>query len=251
MTINFYNQSSPTNKINKTLGSSLGTCVIDNIHDINVVDPVFIIKTDALSGSLENLAKANYVVAGSPFNRKYFITGVDFSTAKTATVYCHCDVLSTYASSLGTLNFTRGAGDINEMEDVSYPISDYLVEQYFPMNSWTDIFSNGNDGRRFLLRTICGDARVRIPVALEEGNVFCDNGQWYEDNNNNIQYVCYQFKDTGSNYVPTFVPRADITGIPVLTDGSIVSCGSNRYRWNSYPRTSEQYSNFTYLGTTN
>lgn len=237
MTITFYNQSSPTNKITKTLGTALGSCTINNIHDINVVDPVFIIKSDALSGSLENLAKANYVVAGAPFNRDYFITGVDFSTAKTAVVYCHCDVLSTYASSLGTLNFTRGAGDINEMDDVSYPISDYMIQQHYKFGNWTDIFSADGSGRRYILRTICAPTAVPSIIELtQDGQVFWDFGHTYIRESDNAQmYVCYQFNSpaTPKTFAPLYVPRQDIQGIISVNDGDYVSLNGSVWQWNS------------------
>lgn len=189
ITLTLYNQSSPTNKINKNLGGALGTVVANPNGTINVLDPVFIIDSlDAASYS--NLGNCNYLVAGAPLNRRYFVVSVDFTVAKTAIITCHCDVLSTYASQLGTLNFVRGAGDINEMDDSSYPISDYMVQQYYPMSNWTDIFKNTGSGRQFLLRTVKG--------TVEETDVYDANinsvlwcGDTYMDNNDTIHYIVY------------------------------------------------------------
>lgn len=228
MTITFYNQSSPTNKITKTLGTALGTCTINNIHDINVVNPIFIVKSDALSGSLDNLAKANYVVAGTPFSRSYFITGVDFSTAKTAIVYCHCDVLSTYAGSLGTLNFTRGAGDINEMDDVSYPISDYMIQQHYKFGNWDDIFNNKGSKRQYLLRTIRGQAKTYPTVTISDGGtIWC--GRSYDDGGT-IKYRCFTINISGDNAIPEPLITNDITGVPQVFPNYKIKVGTKVWR---------------------
>lgn len=247
MEVSFYINTSPTIKVSKTLGNAVKTINVDIPDNVDVVNPVLIID-DSNNGDILS-SEVNYMICGAPLSRKYFITAMDYTNAKRVIVAGHVDVLSTYSSLIEgtTLNYVRGSGDPTEMDDVSYPISDYMVEQYFPMTTWEDIFSNAGTGKRYLLRTVCTESVSRIPITLAEGNVFCDSNQWYEDSNGNIQYVCYQFSDKGDDYIPTFVPRQDLTGIEVIFDGQFVQCGEHMYRWNSYPRNSEIYSNFVYL----
>lgn len=241
MTINFYNQSSPTNKINKVLGNSIGTCVIDNIHDINVIDPVFIIKSDALGGSLSNLAKANYVVAGAPFNRSYFITGVDFSTAKTAIVYCHCDVLSTYAGSLGTLNFTRGENDLTEVEDTYYPISDYIMEQHYYFNGWADNLRNSDNLVQYILRTVATEPEGFIAVSLNDGDAFRYQ-KWV--------YNIHKGAIAGSGYI-TFYAEDPQSQAPGVQNNGYINLEGQLYKFvaSNYMNTDPELSTIVYLGT--
>lgn len=249
MTITFYNQSSPTNKIKKTLGDSLYSHEINNIHDINVVNPVFIIKSDAL-GTLEKLAKANYVVAGAPFNRSYFITGVDFSTAKTAIVYCHCDVLSTYADSLGTLNFTRGAGDINEMDDVSYPISDYMIQQHYGISNWpSDFFNNRGGNRQYLLRTIRGQVKTYPTVSISEGGtIWC--GRSYEDGDT-IKYRCFTITiQSGDTLIATPYITNSISGTSQVYPNYKIQIGNKVWKARSGDSDFDFNPEFYYMGET-
>lgn len=247
MEVSFYINTSPTIKVSKTLGEAVKTVNVDIPDNVDVVNPVLIIDDTKNTDILPS--EVNYMVCGAPLSRKYFITAMDYTNAKRVIVAGHVDVLSTYSGFLENtvLNYIRGAGTLTEMDDVSYPISDYMVEQYFPMETWDDIFSNAGTGKRYLLRTICTGSVSRIPITLAEGNVFCDSNQWYEDSNGNIQYICYQFSDKADDYVPTFAPRQDLTGIAVVFDGQFVECDGHMYRWNSYPRNSETYSNFVYL----
>ena len=192
MEVSFYVNKSPTIKVSKDLGeAAVKTIYVDIPDSVDVVNPVLIIDDTHNQGILPS--EVNYMVCGEPLNRKYFITAMDYTNAKRVIVAGHVDVLSTYGSLLETttLNYVRGSGDPTEMDDVSYPISDYMVEQYFPMTTWDDIFSNEGTGKRYLLRTICTESVSRIPITLAEGNVFCDSNQWYEDSNGNTQYICY------------------------------------------------------------
>ena len=214
ITLTLYNQSSPTNKINKNLGGALGTAIANPNGTINVLDPIFII--DSLdAGTYNNLGNCNYLIAGAPLNRRYFVVSVDFTIAKTAIVICHCDVLSTYASQLGTLNFIRGAGDINEMDDSSYPISDYMVQQYYPMSNWTDIFHNTGSNRQYLLRTIASKADVDPTIELNLNQLFW-MGETFEDGEGNVKYKVYYIKEIKSHH----------RLVPVGTTQSVLSPGT-------------------------
>ena len=118
---------------------------------IDVVNPVLFVDATQIPSN------ANYAVVEEPLNRAYFITSITYNTAKTAAVALHSDVLSNFAGNLGTLNFIRGAENLTEMEDAAYPISDYMVEEYFSFSeTWDDsFFSSGNTDRQYLLRTAC------------------------------------------------------------------------------------------------
>ena len=155
MVLTFYNVSDPTIKINKGLGSAVGStnAAPNPTGDIDVINPVFILDYNVP-------ASANYVVVGAPLNRSYFITDIIYSTAKTCIVTCHVDVLSTYASKINDtiLNFIRGAEDINEIEDTSYPVADTLKPTlHYNFTNWaSSFFTNSDTGRRYLLRVADG-----------------------------------------------------------------------------------------------
>jgi len=147
MNVSFYINTSPTIKVSKTLGEAVKTITIDIPENVDVVNPVLIIDDSNNEGILSS--EVNYMECGAPLSRKYFITAMDYTNAKRVIVAGHVDVLSTYGNLLETttLNYVRGSGDPTEMDDVSYPISDYLIQQYFPMTTWTDIFSAGGSDR--------------------------------------------------------------------------------------------------------
>lgn len=129
MEVEFYVNKSPTIKVNKDLGeAAVKTISVDIPNDVDVVNPVLIIDDSHNQGILPS--EVNYMECGEPLNRKYFITAMDYTNAKRVIVAGHVDVLSTYSSLLETttLNYVRGAGDPTEMDDASYPISDYMIE---------------------------------------------------------------------------------------------------------------------------
>ena len=128
MEVKFYVNKSPTIKVSKDLGEAVKTIYVDIPDSVDVVNPVLIIDDSHNQGILPS--EVNYMVCGAPLNRKYFITAMDYTNAKRVIVAGHVDVLSTYGSRLETttLNYVRGAEDPTEMDDVSYPISDYMVE---------------------------------------------------------------------------------------------------------------------------
>lgn len=237
MQVTFYNMTSPTIKINKTLGTALGTCSAspNPTGPVDVVNPVLVVDADKVPSN------ANYIEIGAPLNRKYFIVAVDYTVANTAIITGHSDVLSNFAPT-GTMNFVRGAGTLTEMDDASYPISDYMVEEYFPMTTWTDIFSAGGDKRQYLLRTVCSDADTPTYVNLNDNQVFWDSGSVYYDYNNvdpntgdpHLYYQCYQFNGTRFyTNVPMYVPRQDITGITQVSDGNYVMCNGHAWQWDA------------------
>ena len=244
MNVKFYNNSSPTNKISKTL-TAVGTersC--DIIGDVDVVNPVIVVKGTVASN-------ANYMTIGAPLNRSYFITAMDYTTAGKVIISGHVDVLSTFSVTVNgaTFNFLRGAGDINEMDDSSYPISDYMVEQYFPMDNWTDIFSNAGSGRQYLLRTIRGNAQTYPTAQLTDGAVvWCGT---YTEDEGTIYYDCYQLHVAGTkNLTSAYNRRQDITGITQIFPGYYVEISNTLWQLIELPSTAKASLKFNYVGTT-
>lgn len=229
ITLKLYNQSSPTNKIDKNLGNALGTVVANPNGTINVLDPVFIIDSlDAASYS--NLGDCNYLIAEAPLNRRYFVVAVDFTVAKTAIITCHCDVLSTYASQLGTLNFVRGAGDINEMDDSSYPISDYMVQQYYPISNWIDIFKSTGSDRQYLLRTVAGTTQADTIVEIQDGAGIWTGITVQEGDPPVTKYRCYQIHQSGTRLYGVAYTTSQITGIQQVYPGDYIQIGNEYWK---------------------
>lgn len=241
ITLKLYNCSSPTNCATKYLSDEAGGNLIKTISakpngTLNRTDPVFTIECN--SDTAAAIANCNYLIAGAPLNRNYFVVSIDFTIAKTAIITCHVDLLTTYVGRLNTttLNYIRGWGDINEMDDSSYPISDYMVEQYYALQQWTDIFNSGGADRRFLLRTICApDVSPTVVELTQEGQVFWDYGQTYiRESDNTMFYVCYQFNPPGNKtFAPLYVPRQDLQGIISINDGDYASLNGHAWQWNS------------------
>lgn len=247
MICQFYSQSSPTNKVNKTLGDPIKQCPAYPQPDgpIDVINPVLIID-----GPLSSTA--NYCYVGAPLNRYYFITALDYTIASKVVISLHCDVLMTYRELIKntTLNYCRGAGDINEMDDSSYPISDYMIQQYFNFPNWTDIFSNQGSGRQFLLRTVCSNPDTEPIVQLTDGQLFWSGDYGYDENNEPI-YYCYQFKIIGGKKANAiYMARDDITGMPQVLDKYYVESGGKAWQFHVDYSNRETVPYFTYVGTT-
>lgn len=245
MQVTFYINTSPTIKVDKNLLSagdnSIRQC--DIMGAVDVVNPVIVVKGTVNSS-------ANYMVIGEPLNRSYFITAMDFTTAGKVIISGHVDVLSTYHSLLEdtTLNYIRGARDLNEMDDSSYPISDYLIEQYFPMSNWTDIFSNRGSDRQYLLRTIRGNAIIKPTHTLSDGAViWLGNSFQYQDT---VRYRVYQIQltDGGKNLTVNEMTRPDIQGIQLVQDNDYVKIGTHLFLCRCPGGVSGQPPQFYYQG---
>ena len=233
MEVSFYINKSPTIKVNKDLGEAVKKVSIDIPDSVDVVNPVLIIDDSHNEGIFPS--EVNYMVCGAPLNRKYFITSMDYTNARRVIVAGHVDVLSTYSDRLTTttLNYVRGAGDPTEMDDASYPISDYMIEEHFPMTTWTDIFSAEGSGRQYLLRTICSTPNTYPTHELTNGNVFCDSNLYYiRQSDDAIMYKCYQFDSSNTTgRTPSYVPRQDLTGITIIYGGDYITCEGHTWRW--------------------
>ena len=247
MICQFYSQSSPTNKINKTLGDHLKQCPAIPQPDgpIDVVNPVLIID-----GPLSS--NANYCYVGEPLNRYYFITALDYTIANKVVISLHCDVLMTYRERIKdtTLNYCRGAGDINEMDDASYPISDYLIQQHYPIPNWTDIFSNQGSGRQYLLRTVCSSADTYPIVELADGQVFWSGDYFYDENDTPV-YRCFQFVIRGAKQaLAVYLERDDVTSMPQVLNKYYVKCNNAAWQFDMAYGDKERVPSFTYVGPT-
>lgn len=243
MNVQFYINSSPSIKLDKSLTAQGTQRTCDIMGAIDVINPVIVVK-----GTVDS--NINYMQIGAPLNRYYFITAMDYTIAGKVVITGHVDVLKTYKSLIEgtTLNYIRGAGDINEMDDSSYPISDYMVQQYFPMDNWTDIFSNEGSGRHYLLRTICGEAEVHNTVTMTVDQVFW-SGEYYQDNGNTY-YKCYQLKQSGIRLWGMYAPRQDLTGITQVYIGDYVQVGTDVWQMIATPNETGMGDTFMYLGTT-
>lgn len=172
MRITFYNCSDPTIKLDKNNKNQVG---ITNAKPqptgpVDVVNPILIVDKDNVP------ANANYCYIHE-YERFYFITSIDWTTANTAVVGCHCDVLSTFSDKIkGTkFNFVRGASDVNEIEDTSYPLGDRIstpVNAYYFAGWANNNFSKNDSGTRYVLRTVAAKARNETVHTMAIGDYF-------------------------------------------------------------------------------
>lgn len=210
MQITFYNMKSPAIKIEKTLGDALSTCdaTPDPTGPINIVDPVVVVDKSKIPSN------ANYARIET-LGRYYFITGIDWTIAKTAIVYLHSDVLSNFAGQLGTMNFVRGAASVGEIEDGSYPLGDYLKVERFSFSNWSsNFFTNSSADNRYLLRVADGASRPVSRPMVQLGA-----GLLYKD-----QLFTVQGSDVISAYLsdPTTIPLPPQQPYTLAADGSII-----------------------------
>lgn len=210
MEVTFYNMTSPAIKITKTLGDALSTCEAtpNPTGPINIVDPVVAVDKSKIPSNA-NYAKIN------AFGRYYFITGIDWTIAKTAIVYLHSDVLSNFAGQLGIMNFVRGAASVGEIEDGSYPLSDYLKVERFSFNNWnSNFFTNSSADNRYLLRIADGASRpISRPIVQLGASLL------YKD-----QLFAVQGDNVISAYLsdPTTIPLPPQQPYTLAADGSII-----------------------------
>ena len=170
MQVTFYINTSPSIKVNKNLQVAI-TRDCDIIGQVDVCNPAIIVTGNVPS-------EYNYMHIGEPLNRYYFITAIDYTIAHKVVVTGHVDVLRTYHGFIEqtTLNYVRGAGDINEMDDSSYPLGDYVKQLTYAMNGWNSSFLKneaGDNARHFILRVAAGrDVGQGEEVYLTVGQFF-------------------------------------------------------------------------------
>ena len=173
MRLVLFNSAEPTIKLNKTNMTQVGSTNAspDPTGPVSKTDPVFICDKDTVPMS------ANYLYC-EEYGRYYFIVDITYSIAKTATITCHVDLLNTYKNRISetVFNFVRGASDINEVEDTSYPIGDYVRTITWPLEGWNNNFLKneaGNSARHYVLRVAAGaEAQGGEDVFLSVGQYF-------------------------------------------------------------------------------
>lgn len=210
MVITFYNMTSPAIKITKTLGVALSTCEAtpDPTGPINIIDPVVAVDKSKIPSN------ANYAKIEA-FGRYYFITGIDWTIAKTAIVYLHSDVLSNFAGQLGTMNFVRGAASVGEVEDGSYPLGDYLKVERFSFNDWnSNFFTNSSADNRYLLRIADGASRPISRPIVQLGASLLYKDQLFTVQGDNV--ISAYLSDPTTIQLPPSQPYT------LAADGSII-----------------------------
>lgn len=150
MSLTFYSCSDPPNKLNKTLITLGSTSYFKPIYANGETTTQYILDSGMPAGT-------NYIY-DSDLRRYFFVVEVVHDIAKTITVNCVLDPLYTFRDKLGgTFYFVRGANEVNEMEDNSYPLSDYIRTETYNIDGWdNNFFKNTDTGRCFMLRTASG-----------------------------------------------------------------------------------------------
>lgn len=236
MVVRLYINTSPTNKINKSL-TLLKQVNCDIYNPVDVVNPVLTIDKTSIP------SEANYMICEAPLNRSYLITGMDFTAAKKVIIAGHVDVLSTYHGFIEntTLNYIRGAGDLTEVDDKSFPISDYITEQHYPFKGWENNLLNGDNQIQYILRTVCGEAQGFITTELTDGAEFRYQ-KWV--------FSIHLGSMAGAAYI-SYVTENPSSQAPSVQNRGYISISGQLYRFEASPymNTDPQLSTIVYLGT--
>lgn len=237
MQISFYINTSPTNKVSKSL-TLIKTININIYEMVDVVNPVIRIDKTGIP------SEANYMICGEPLNRRYFITAMDFTNAKTTVIAGHIDVLSTYHRFLENtiLNYVRGEGDLTEIEDTSFPVSDYITEQHYSFSGWQNNLLNSDNQIQYILRTVCGDAQAYPTVELTDGAEFRYQ-KWV--------YTIHLGSVAGAAYI-SFYAEDPQSQLPSVQNNGYIAISGQLYKFvvSPYMNTDPELSTIVYLGTT-
>lgn len=85
-----YNCSDDPRKAVKTLPAGTPVASIVPTESCDILNPTFILNYNVA------YTTCNYIIVGSPFNRRYFITDMRIDIGKKIVITCAVDVLSTY-----------------------------------------------------------------------------------------------------------------------------------------------------------
>ena len=165
MSLTFYSCSDPPNKLNKTLITLGSTNYFKPIYANGETTTQYILDSGMPAGT-------NYIY-DSDLRRYFFVVEVVHGIAKTITVNCVLDPLYTFRDKLGgTFYFVRGADEVNEMEDNSYPLSDYIRTETYNIDGWdNNFFKNSDGGYRFILKTAVGKATTSAIKTASVGDM--------------------------------------------------------------------------------
>jgi len=142
MTLTIYNVTDAPNVVNKSLANGV-TISAQPVEPCDFLSPSFIIDK---SGAITS---GNYIVAGAPLNRHYFITDKSLITGNRVLVVCAVDVLTTYASgiknSIGTVLRSESIGKPTMIPDSKLPVytNQRIVDaDKFPDTPFSAAFNN-------------------------------------------------------------------------------------------------------------
>lgn len=101
MTIKLYKYNGDSRKVNKTLNSVQTISNANVITSMNIIDPVIVLDMDM---AFDAIGSFNYIYIAD-LKRYYFVTNIEILENGFLKVYCHIDVLKTYATDI--LNSTQ------------------------------------------------------------------------------------------------------------------------------------------------
>lgn len=126
--VSFYNNRSDNRDMIKDLDVINEDVVCDIYEPCDVINPILIVD----KSTIDPISLANYCKIPS-FNRDYFITNIVPDNAHRVKLYCHVDVLSTYASQIRycPLIAARSSNQPNYfLEDNMRLFNTYTYNQY-------------------------------------------------------------------------------------------------------------------------
>ena len=118
--------------VNKTL-SDITSVTATIKEDCSIIDPVFLV-----SGGVSTYANCNYCTVSNFGGRQYFVRDIKTASNGMTELHCHCDVLSTWASDLGSLEavIERQENDFNlYLDDGSFKVYSNPIIQTIDFSS--------------------------------------------------------------------------------------------------------------------
>ena len=101
MTIKLYKYNGDSRKVNKTLNSVQTISNANVILSMNIIDPIIVLDIDMDFNAINSF---NYIYI-TELKRYYFVTNIEILENGFIKIYCHIDVLKTYADDI--LNSTQ------------------------------------------------------------------------------------------------------------------------------------------------
>lgn len=133
--------------VNKTL-TDIGTELTATIkEDCSIIDPVFIV-----SGGVSTFANCNYVTTTGLGGRQYFVRDIRTNSNGMTELHCHCDVLSTWAADLGSIEAVLE----RQQEEFNLYLDDGSFKVYSNPIIQTLEFSSGFSSPCYILGVVGG-----------------------------------------------------------------------------------------------